>query len=127
MLYWTGLPYLGLGPSAHSYDGSNRNWNNCSLKAYLDPESTLEGLMESEHLSKKERYHDYLITSLRTRWGADPEYIENVFGKDFRFYFEERAKAFINAGTIALAEGRLFIDPDNWLMTDYILRSLFKD
>ena len=127
MLYWTGVPYLGFGPSAHSYDGINRSWNSSSVKAYLDPESTMEVLMESEHLSRKESYHDYLITSLRTRWGADPEHIEKVFGKEFRLYFEERAQAFINTGKMAVKQGKLLIDPEQWLLTDYILRTLFMD
>jgi coproporphyrinogen III oxidase-like Fe-S oxidoreductase len=78
-----------------------------------------------ELLSTREKYHDYLIISLRTRWGADPAYIESTYGKSFLNHFEKQAQPFIKNGNMFVADGRVVIDPDGWLITDHILRSLF--
>jgi len=125
MLYWTGQAYLGLGPSAHSFDGEKRSWNVSSLKSYMEALASGNEMSESEILSRKERYHDYLISSLRTRWGADPAYIEKVFGERFRFHFEKKAQIFIKAGSMMEADERFIIEPGQWLITDHILRTLF--
>jgi len=66
MIYWSGKPYLGLGPSAHSFDGKQRSWNVSSLKKYMDGRADGRDIRKRENLSVEERYHDYLITSLRT-------------------------------------------------------------
>ena len=127
MLYWTQKSYLGFGPSAHSFDGQRRSWNTSSIKSYMDRIASGERIYESENLKSSERYHDYLISSLRTRWGADPAYIEKEFGKQFRAHFEKQAQAFIKAGSMLEAEERLIIEPGQWLITDHILRALFMD
>jgi len=127
MLYWSGQSYLGLGPSAHSYDGERRSWNISALKKYMDRISTGEDLGETEHLTSKELYHDYLITSLRTKKGADPAHIEEVFGLGFRMHFEKQAQAFLEKGSMSVMAGRLVIEPAQWLITDHILRALFMD
>lgn len=127
MLYWSGKPYLGLGPSAHSFDGERRSWNISSLKGYMERVASGKETGETEHLSTGEKYHDYLITSLRTRWGADPVYIEKEYGKLFRNHFEKQAQPFLERGSMFGAEGKLVIDPERWLITDHILRALFMD
>jgi oxygen-independent coproporphyrinogen-3 oxidase len=127
MLYWSGKPYLGLGPAAHSFNGEQRSWNTSSLKEYMEGIETGKRIEENEELSNKERYHDYLITSLRTRWGADPVYIEETFGKEVRKHFKEQAQIFIKSGSMYQASGRLVIEPGQWLITDHILRGLFMD
>ena len=86
-----------------------------------------ENIGETEHLTGKELYHDYLITSLRTRWGADPAHIEEAFGPGFRMHFEKQAQVFLKNGSMSAAGGRLFIEPGQWLITDHILRALFMD
>jgi oxygen-independent coproporphyrinogen-3 oxidase len=127
MLYWSGQSYLGLGPSAHSYDGERRSWNISALKIYMERTRTGEDIGETEHLTRKELYHDYLITSLRTKWGADPAHIEEVFGTGFRMHFEKQAQAFLEKGSMSVMAGRLVIEPVQWLITDHILRALFMD
>jgi len=125
MLYWSGKPYLGLGPSAHSYDGTKRSWNVSSLKKYMEGVRTGSSFSEIEKLTAHEAYHDYLITSLRTRWGADPEYIEQQFGGDIYRHFEGITKSFLEKGTLWTPQGHVAIHPDHWLLTDHILRELF--
>ena len=84
-------------------------------------------ISESELLSTQERYHDYLITSLRTKWGVDPVHIEHHFGKQFREKFEINSKNFLKQGTMWKPEENIAIHPDHWLITDHILRELFMD
>ena len=127
MLYWTGLPYLGLGPSAHSFDGEKRSWNISSLKEYMEGIASGRPRDETEQLTPREKYHDYLITSLRTKWGANPGHIEQVFGKKFRDHFEKQARTFRQSGSMIHINGKLAIDPDQWLITDHVLRALFMD
>jgi len=127
MLYWSGQSYLGLGPSAHSYDGERRSWNTSSLKEYIRSITSGEEIGETEHLTNRELYHDYLITSLRTKWGADPAHIKEVFGQEFRKHFDEQSRAFLKNGSMSLMEGKLYIEPGQWLITDHILRALFMD
>jgi len=127
MLYWTGQPYLGLGPSAHSFNGQQRSWNISSLKEYMERVASGRTIDETEQLTRKERYHDYLITSLRTKWGADPGYIEQAFGTAFRNHFEKQARAYLESGRMIPRNGRLAMDPKQWLITDHVLRALFMD
>lgn len=127
MIYWSGQAYLGFGPSAHSYDGTDRSWNLSSLKGYLEGVAGGEGISEKEHLSTDEKYHDYLITSLRTQWGSDLLHIEKLFGEGYRKHFELRAQAFLEGGTLKKTGSRIAIHPDSWLITDHILRKLFVD
>ena len=127
MLYWSGLPYLGLGPSAHSFDGEQRSWNIASLKGYMEGIASGRSIQEQEKLTNKEKYHDYLITSLRTNRGADPQHIEKQFGKKVRRHLEDRARVFIESGSMTDSAGTLRIDPGQWLITDHILRALFMD
>ena len=125
MLYWSGKSYLGLGPSAHSYDGTNRSWNVSSLKKYMEGVLAGGGFSEAEKLSTQEAYHDYLITSLRTRWGADPEFIGQQFGGDIFQHFEKKILPFLEQGKLWNTRDHVAIHPDHWLLTDHILRELF--
>jgi oxygen-independent coproporphyrinogen-3 oxidase len=124
-LYWSGDPYLGFGPAAHSFDGNSRSWNVASLKEYMESVSSEKSFSESEALSVKERYHDYLITSLRTSDGADPEYILQQFGSEIRNHFDRKTGLFIADGSMILSKKQLVIDPDRWLVADHIMRTLF--
>ena len=127
MIYWSGKPYMGFGPSAHSFDGTGRSWNLSSLKGYMEGVARGEEISERELLTTDEQYHDYLITSLRTRWGSDPIFMEKQFGQSYRTHFESRAQAFLEGKSLCNIHGRIAIHPDSWLITDHILRELFVD
>jgi len=127
MLYWSGKPYLGMGPSAHSYDGDRRSWNISSLQKYIECIASGKEVSNTELLSVNDKYHDYLITSLRTKWGADPVYIEQSFGKKYGRHFESKAGPFLESGKMFEEGGRVAIDPEGWLICDHILRALFMD
>ena len=127
MLYWSGKPYLGMGPSAHSYDGDRRSWNISSLQKYIERIASGKEVSSTELLSVTDKSHDYLITSLRTKWGADPVYIEKSFGKKYGRHFESKAGPFLESGKMFEEGGRVAIDPEGWLICDHILRALFMD
>jgi oxygen-independent coproporphyrinogen-3 oxidase len=127
MIYWSEKPYLGYGPSAHSYDGLDRSWNHASLKGYLEGIAGGGDISETEHLGTDERYHDYLITSLRTRWGCDPDHLERKFGLRYREHFETKARPYLEGGSLYFTDGRIAIQPEKWLIADHIVRELFVD
>lgn len=126
-LYWSGLPYLGFGPSAHSFDGKSRSWNPSDLKAYMEKALRGEDMAHGEVLSREESYHDYLITSLRTSTGADPEYILAQFGRELCEHFRRGCDRLLDQGKMREEGGRIRIEAASWLLTDAILRDLFTD
>jgi len=127
MIYWSGKAYMGFGPSAHSYDGEQRSWNVASLKTYLDGIRKGTDISERENLGKREKYHDYLINSLRTRWGCDMELVASRFGQNYLEHLEKTAQSFLDEGSLYRIDGRLAIRPESWFITDHILRQLFMD
>ena len=93
--YWMGVKYLGLGPSAHSYNLSSRQWNIRELRGYLDGIFKGELVCEIENLSKTEKFNDYIITSLRTIWGSNTKKIKQDYGDEFQNYFLKKSKKYI--------------------------------
>lgn len=83
-LYWLGGNYLGLGPSAHSYNGFSRQWNVSSLTDYIRLAGSSQEVAEKEILTTSQRYNEYVMTSIRTSWGCDIEHIANVFGESYK-------------------------------------------
>ena len=103
--YWLGKKYIGIGPSAHSYDGKNRGWNVSNNSLYI--QSILEGKLpiEIETLSKTDRYNEYIMTGLRTIWGVSFVRIKEEFGDTYLDYLNQQAAKFIE-------DHLLFIDDD---------------
>jgi oxygen-independent coproporphyrinogen-3 oxidase len=93
--YWQGKKYIGIGPSAHSFDGQNRSWNVRNNNIYIKKIS--EDLLpsESESLTKTDQYNEYVMTGLRTIWGVSLEKIESDFGKIYLEYFLKQAKPYL--------------------------------
>ena len=105
--YWKGEPYLGLGPSAHSYNGESRQWNVANNAKYLralqdlpgftKPASLPTGLFEIEHLSPNDRYNEYVMTGLRTLWGVELFRLRQM-GEDYERHFLRHIQSFIDTG-----------------------------
>ncbi len=81
--YWKQQEYLGLGPSAHSFDGISRQWNISSLKKYLKSNFLNNLYFEKEVLSVNDKFNDYILTSLRTIWGVDLNFISDNYGEEY--------------------------------------------
>ena len=112
--YWQGLPYIGIGPSAHSYDGlRERRWNIAhnaryqqlvvGLKEAVDYYA-IQGLYSIEQLSLADRYNERVMTSLRTSKGLDFPALKADFGADFANYFEQQLASFIQKGQLIFSE-----------------------
>jgi oxygen-independent coproporphyrinogen-3 oxidase len=127
LLYWSGEPYMGFGPSAHSYDGTRRYWNAASLNKYMKALGSGALDIETEELSTREKYHDYLITSLRTIDGADPGVIVSLYGSEAQEHFLDKAGRFVKEGLMIEQGDKFVIEPGSWLLADHIMRELFLD
>jgi len=80
--YWKQVSYLGLGPSAHSFNGYSRQWNIRDIRKYIKAVNSGSLFFEKEELDRKTRFNEYIMTSLRTMWGINLDYVEKVFDKE---------------------------------------------
>ena len=103
--YWLGKPYLGIGPAAHSFNGTQRGWNISNNTKYIQALEAHELPIELETLSLTDRYNEYVMTGLRTIWGVDLHRLETEFGPRFKTYFLQQAE-------VHLEDHLLFIDGD---------------
>ncbi len=94
--YWQNEKYLGLGPAAHSFDGENRSWNVASLTKYIESIHQGKLLQESEHLSLSEKYNEFILTGLRTKWGVDLRELKTIFGEQYYDFCISNAQKFID-------------------------------
>ena len=90
--YWTGNHYLGIGPSAHSFNGTSRRWNISSNKKYIEGVLANSSYSETENLTNEQRYNEYIFTSLRTIWGIDKATILKRYGDEIALYFFKEIK-----------------------------------
>jgi oxygen-independent coproporphyrinogen-3 oxidase len=123
--YWRGVPYLGIGPSAHGFDGTNRYLNIANNATYLSL-LTIGKLAETvEELNQYDRFNEYIMTSLRTMWGVDVAHIAGVYGKFFVDDTLKNIKPFIERGWLQQEENILKLTPDGKFFADYIASELF--
>ncbi|MCK5169949.1 MAG: hypothetical protein KAQ75_08720 [Bacteroidales bacterium] len=125
--YWMNVKYLGLGPSAHSYNLTSRQWNISNLRAYMDSISIGKIPFEIEILEEKEKYNDYVITSLRTMWGLNTEKLKKEYDRKYLKYFLSKTENLVNeiflkklGSNFALTEKGIFI-------SDNIIKSFFYE
>lgn len=123
--YWRQVPYLGIGPSAHSFNGTERFWNIANNQTYIKYINEWMPFSEKEFLSLNERYNDYILTSLRTSWGSDLEYIKINFGEKVLNEFEQNSLIYINSGHIERKKNILFLTFEGKLIADRIISDLF--
>lgn len=124
-LYWLGGHYLGLGPSAHSFNGHSRQWNVSDINRYILQEDPQARITETEILTPTQQYNEYIMTSLRTAWGCDTEHVRNVFGNDRRDYFLKHVRKFLERKLICQQEARFFLTDEGKLFADGIAADLF--
>jgi len=125
MAYWKGKPYLGIGPSAHSYDGDCRSWNIANNTLYIKEISNQKLPLEREKLSNKDKYNEYVMTRLRTMWGVSVEEIKTLFGTKCQEYLLKQSKSHIINNTLILENGFLKVTPKGKFLSDGIASDLF--
>ena len=126
-IYWLGGHYLGIGPSAHSFNGVSRQWNVAHMKQYVAFEQTGTTVLEKEVLTKDQQFNEYVMTSIRTIWGCDVEHIQNVFGRGYVNHLVENSQAFIQDERIIKLGQVYFLTDKGKLYADGIAAALFKD
>jgi len=119
--YWKQVSYLGLGPSAHSFNGYSRQWNIRDLKGYIKLINAGKSFYESEELNSKTRFNEYIMTSLRTMWGIDLEYVEEMFEKEGYDYIINLAGKFKNYGLMKQEKKSLILTNQGKLISDNII------
>ena len=100
--YWLGKKYIGIGPSAHSYNGENRSWNISNNRLYLQSILNNQLPIETETLTKNDRYNEYIMTGLRTIWGVSLAQIEKEFGTKYLEYVNKQASRFLEDGLLEI-------------------------
>ena len=123
--YWLGKKYIGVGPSAHSYDGIARSWNIANNSLYLKGIESGNRNFESETLSLADRYNESVMTGLRTIWGISLSRMEAEFGTGMRQYLEKRAQRFIADGLLEISDEILRTTQRGKFLSDGISSDLF--
>ncbi len=123
-IYWKGESYYGFGPSAHSFTGKERRWNVASLRGYIEKTENGEQYDQSEILTKREKFHDYLITALRTSEGSDLVTLKGHVGEEGLRELLQIAESFVGREEVVIQDGVLKITPKGWLKSDLIIREL---
>lgn len=123
--YWQGKKYLGLGPSAHSYNGLERRWNIANNQRYVEALNHGKVLFEKEDLSTVQKLNEYIMLSLRTAEGCNLNYIEANFGRKAKETIVCNANAFTKNGKINLNSERMLLTREGKLFADKIASDLF--
>lgn len=123
--YWQQKSYLGIGASAHSYDGNSRQFNIKNITEYIKRVGENSDFFEKEILSDADKYNDYIITTLRTMWGSNITYISENIGKKFGEFLVRKAKTHEKKGNLLIKENTLFLSEKGKFIEDYILEDLF--
>ncbi|EJG00701.1 radical SAM family heme chaperone HemW [Flavobacterium sp. F52] len=123
--YWLGKKYIGIGPSAHSYDGEKRGWNIANNSLYLKAIQNDELPIETEVLTISDRYNEYIMTGLRTIWGVSLDRIEKEYGSEYLNYLLEQSQKFLNDDLLSIDNNILKPTLKGKFLTDGIASDLF--
>ncbi|HLP72243.1 MAG TPA: radical SAM family heme chaperone HemW [Bacteroidales bacterium] len=122
--YWKQVPYIGLGPSAHSFNGYSRQWNKSDLKGYIKAVSRGEADFEIEELDQRTKFNEYIMTSLRTMWGIDLDYVESIFEKEGYDYVVNLSAKFVSYGLLKQEKNTLVLTNQGKMISDNIISEL---
>jgi oxygen-independent coproporphyrinogen-3 oxidase len=123
--YWLGKKYIGIGPSAHSYDGEKRGWNVSNNALYIKSIQGGKLPLETETLSKTDRYNEYVMTGLRTIWGISLDRIQTEFGPTYLDYLNQQAAKYVEDHLLFVDENILRTTRKGKFLSDGIASDLF--
>ena len=123
--YWQGKSYLGIGPSAHSFNGQQRSWNVRNNSIYINSIQNDILPSEVETLTVTDRYNEYVMTGLRTIWGVSVTKVETEFGKSYKNYLLKQAQKHINEHLLYLDDDKLLVAKKGKFLSDGIAADLF--
>jgi len=125
--YWQSKKYLGLGPSAHSFNGISRQWNISNNALYIKSLMAGERSFESENLLPKDLLNEYIMTSLRTTEGLDLRHVTEHFGTQKGNLLENNASVYIHSNQMEKKHEKLVLTRNGKLFADGIAAALFFD
>ncbi len=123
--YWMGKSYLGVGPSAHSYNGKQRKWNVSNNSLYINALKIDKIPSQQEELSTADRYNEYVMTRLRTMWGISLKEVTQSFGDNYLNYLLDQAKLNLEEGLLILEEDTIKVTAKGKFLSDGISSDLF--
>jgi len=124
--YWQGKPYIGIGPSAHSFSGNERSWNIRNNSKYITAIEAGTFPKETEILSITDSYNEYVMTGLRTVWGVSLQKVETNYGLDYKNYLLQQSQTFIHQQLLYIEDETLLVTKKGKFLSDGIASSLFK-
>lgn len=119
--YWQGVQYLGIGPGAHSFNGQQRRWCSQSLEDYIS-----KVVHESEQLTERDHFNEYVMTSLRRAEGLDLKYIKSRFGEKKSNEVIQQAKIWIEQGDLVQNNDSLYMPTHRFMISDAVIETLFE-
>lgn len=122
--YWKGTPYLGCGPSAHSFDGSTREWNISSINDYIEGIEKGKRLFDTETRDPATAYNELVITSIRTMWGIPLDKLEKDYGTELLQYCRKMAAPYLKTDKLTEQDGYLRLTREGIFISDSIMRDL---
>lgn len=125
--YWKQTPYLGLGPSAHSFNQYSRQWNVSNVRKYLSSIKKGEIPCEKEELDRVTMFNEYVMTSLRTMWGIDLSYVEEMFSKELSDFLVNVSDRFVHYGLITCDKKTLVLTDQGKMISDNIITELLME
>jgi len=124
--YWRGKNYLGIGPSAHSYNGGKRQWNLSNNRRYINCIENDKLFWREEELSELDRFNEYIMTSLRTIWGVDLDQLDKTFGPQVLSSFLNGCKKHISGGYLREQGAKVIVTDKGKFLIDRITSDLFQ-
>ncbi len=125
--YWKQIPYLGLGPSAHSFNRTSRQWNVSDVKKYIRSVNDGKVPFEKEDLDKLTIFNEYVMTSLRTMWGIDLEHVEAYYDKELHDYLVNLSDKYIRYGLMKREKNTLVLTDQGRMISDNIIAELLME
>ena len=124
--YWQGKSYIGIGPSAHSFNGNTRGWNVKNNSKYIKTIQNNELPLEIEVLSVTDKYNEYIMTGLRTIWGVSLKKVKDDFGENCKKYLLKQSEIYINEHLLYIEDDKLLTTKKGKFLSDGIASNLFK-
>jgi oxygen-independent coproporphyrinogen-3 oxidase len=125
--YWRGVPYLGIGPSAHSFNKETRHWNISNNPKYIAAIERKELPSEEEILTPANRINEYIMTSLRTKWGMDLNFLNTNFDPSYFEDFHKQLEEFSEAGKVKIENNHCTLTAAGKILADHIASELFVE
>lgn len=122
--YWMGTKYLGLGPSAHSFNGHSRSWNVAQVEQYIKAINNNTQYFEEELLNETDKFNELILTRIRTKWGVSFKDIIKRFGSEKVAYLQRQIEKHVKTGDVRIKNGVITLSPKGLFISDEIMTDL---